>query len=424
MELSTALIILAILLFFTAFASCSEMALASVSRIRIKAKVESGDKKAEEILELITDSERTITSIVVLNNIVNILIPTVSTLLFVGLFPVYGVLISTVLMTIIIVIFGEIIPKVYGRENAEKYLYSTIGLIKLIIKLIYPVAIIFITVSGLLNRLLAKKDDDEEDLVEVEEEILTMIEESAGEGKIDENEEELIRNAIEFNDKRVEEILQPKRNMVAVNANDTNEEIIELMIKERYSRIPVYEEDTDNIIGILSEREFLTEYIKDNEFDLKTILRQPLFIPDTQKISKLLPELQMSKSHLAIVLDERATVQGLVTVEDILEELVGEIWDEHDDVIFEYRKISETEYEVSGEMTIGDFNDLFETRDIESENQEATIAGYVIEIAERIPNIGDKFTDNDFEYLISEVFGNKVEKIQVKLLIDEKCEEE
>ncbi len=136
MELSTALIILAILLFFTAFASCSEMALASVSRIRIKAKVESGDKKAEEILELITDSERTITSIVVLNNIVNILIPTVSTLLFVGLFPVYGVLISTVLMTIIIVIFGEIIPKVYGRENAEKYLYSTIGLIKLIIKLI------------------------------------------------------------------------------------------------------------------------------------------------------------------------------------------------------------------------------------------------------------------------------------------------
>ncbi len=423
MELSTALVVLAILLFFTAFASCSEMALASVSRIRIKAKAESGDKKAEEILDLITDSERTITSIVVLNNIVNILIPTVSTLLFVELFPIYGVLISTVLMTIIIVIFGEIIPKVYGRENAEKYLYSTIGFIKFIIKLIYPIAIIFITISGLLNRALAKGDEDEEDLVEVEEEILTMIEESAGEGKIDENEEELIRNAIEFNDKRVEEILQPKRNVVAVNVNDTNEEIIELMIKERYSRIPVYEEDTDNIIGILSEREFLTEYIKDNKFDLRAILRQPLFIPDTQKISKLLPELQISKSHLAIVLDERATVQGLVTVEDILEELVGEIWDEHDDVIFEYRKISDTEYEVSGEMTIADFNDLYTTRDIESENQESTIAGYVIEIAERIPTLNDTFTDNDFEYIISEVSGQKVEKITVKLLEKEVIEE-
>ncbi len=419
MELSTAILILAILLFFTAFASCSEMALASVSRIRIKAKVESGDKKAEEILKLITDSERTITSIVVLNNIVNILIPTVSTLLFVGIFPVYGVLISTVLMTIIIVLFGEIIPKVYGRENAESYLYATIGFIKLVIKLIYPIAIIFIYISGLINRLLAKDDEDGVDLVEVEDEILTMIEESAGEGKIDENEEELIRNAIEFNDKRVEEILQPKRNMVAVNVSSTNEEIIELMIKERYSRIPVYEEDTDHIIGILSEREFLTEYIKDKSFDLRNILRQPLFIPDTQKISKLLPELQISKSHLAIVLDERATVQGLVTVEDILEELVGEIWDEHDDVIFEFRKISDTEYEVAGEMTIGDFNDLFETRDIESENQESTIAGYVIEIAECIPSVGAKFEDNDFEYEITEVDGNKVEKIVARLIIRE-----
>lgn len=415
MDPSTAVLILAILLFFTAFASCSEMALASVSRIRIKAKVESGDKKAEEIYALITDSEATITSIVVLNNIVNILIPTVSTLLFVELFPIYGVLISTVLMTIIIVIFGEIIPKVYGRENSEKYLYSTIGFIKFIIKIIYPIAIIFITISGLLNKILTKDDEEDDDAVEVEEEILTMIEESAGEGKIDENEEELIRNAIEFNDKRVEEILQPKRNVVAVNVTDSNEEIIELIVQERYSRIPVYEEDTDNIIGILSEREFLTEYIKNNNFDLRSILRPALFIPDTQKISKLLPELQMSKSHLAIVLDERATVQGLVTVEDILEELVGEIWDEHDDVVFEYRKISETEYEVSGEMTIADFNDLYETRDIESENQESTIAGYVIEIAERIPTLGDTYTDSDFIYEITEVSGQKVEKITVKL---------
>lgn len=416
MDLSSAIVILAILLFFTAFASCSEMALASVSRIRIKAKAESGDKKAEEILKLITNSERTITSIVVLNNIVNILIPTVSTLLFVELFPKYGVLISTVLMTVIIVIFGEIIPKVYGRENAEKYLFSTISLIKLIIKLIYPIAIIFITVSGFLNKLFAKDEVNEEDTLEVEDEILTMIEESAGEGKIDENEGELIRNAIEFNDKRVEEILQPKRNVISVNVNDSNEEIIELMIKERYSRIPVYENDTDNIIGILSEREFLTEYIKDNQFDLRTILRQALFIPDTQKISKLLPELQISKSHLAIVLDERATVQGLVTVEDILEELVGDIWDEHDDVVFEYRKINEYEYEVCGEMTIADFNDLYERKDIESENQESTIAGYVIELAERIPKISEKFTDNDFEFEIVEMSGQKIEKITVKLI--------
>lgn len=416
MDLSTALVLMVVLLFCTAFASCSEMALASVSRIRIKAKADNGDKKAIQILELITNSERTITSIVVLNNIVNILLPTISTIVFIQIAPQYGVFISTIVMTIVIILFGEIVPKVYGRENAEKYLYRTVTLVNLIINLIYPISIVFIKISGFINQILAKDDEEDEDLVEVEEEILTMIEESSQEGKIDESEEELIRNAIEFNDKRVEEILQPKRNMVMVNVEDKNEDIIELMINERYSRIPVYEEDSDHIIGILYEREFLTAYIANHNVNIRSILRKPLFIPDTQKISKLLPELQQSKSHLAIVLDERATVQGLVTVEDILEELVGEIWDEHDEVVTECRKISDHEYEVSGEMTIGDFNELFEIQDVESDSSESTIAGYVIELAERIPNQGDVFFDDDFEFKITEISGNKVEKIKVKLL--------
>ncbi len=416
MDLSTALVLMVVLLFFTAFASCSEMALASVSRIRIKSKAENGDKKAIKILELITNSERTITSIVVLNNIVNILLPTISTIVFIQISPEYGVFISTVVMTVVIILFGEIVPKVYGRENAEKYLYQTVGLINVIINIIYPVSIIFIKISGFINRILAKDNEEEEDLVEVEEEILTMIEESSQEGKIDESEEELIRNAIEFNDKRVEEILQPKRNMVMVNVDDKNEDIIELMINERYSRIPVYEEDSDHIIGILYEREFLTAYIANHKVNIRSILRKPLFIPDTKKISKLLPELQQSKSHLAIVLDERATVQGIVTVEDILEELVGEIWDEHDDVIIECRKISDKEYEVSGEMNISDFNELFEIQDVESDSSESTIAGYVIELAERIPSLDDVFYDEDFEFKITEISGNKVEKIKVKLI--------
>ncbi len=416
MDLSTALVLMVVLLFCTAFASCSEMALASVSRIRIKAKADNGDKKAIQILGLITNSERTITSIVVLNNIVNILLPTISTIVFIQIAPQYGVFISTTVMTIVIILFGEIVPKVYGRENAEKYLYRTVNLVNLIINLIYPISIMFIKISGFINQILAKDDEEDEDLVEVEEEILTMIEESSQEGKIDESEEELIRNAIEFNDKRVEEILQPKRNMVMVNVEDKNEDIIELMISERYSRIPVYEEDSDHIIGILYEREFLTAYIANHNVNIRSILRKPLFIPDTQKISKLLPELQQSKSHLAIVLDERATVQGLVTVEDILEELVGEIWDEHDEVVTECRKISDHEYEVSGEMTIGDFNELFEIQNVESDSSESTIAGYVIELAERIPNQGDVFFDDDFEFNITEISGNKVEKIKVKLL--------
>ncbi len=422
MDLSTELVFIVFLLFCTAFASCSEMAIASVSRIRVKAKAENGDKKAVKILELISNSERTITSIVVLNNIVNILLPTVSTVIFLELMPKYGLMVSTVVMTIVIVLFGEIIPKIYGRENSEKFLYSTVGVINFILKLIYPIAIIFQFVSSFFTNIMRSKDEDFDFSSEVEEEILTMIEESSQEGKIDESEEELIRNAIEFNDKRVEEILQPKRNMVMVDVTSSNEEIIALMIKERYSRIPVFEDNTDNIIGILSEREFLTEYIADKNINIKDILREALFIPDTQKISKLLPELQQSKSHIAIVLDERATVQGLVTVEDILEELVGDIWDEHDDVVHEYDMISETEVEVSGEMTINDFNELFTAEDIQSDSLESTIAGYVIEIAECIPDIGQIYYDENFSYEIIEMSGKKIERIKIKL-IEEKYEE-
>lgn len=391
------------------------MAVASVSRIRIKSKAENGDKKAIKILVLISNSEKTITSIVVLNNIVNILLPTVSTVIFLELMPTYGLMVSTVVMTIVIVLFGEIIPKIYGRENAERFLYSTVDLINFIIKLIYPIAIIFQYVSSLFTKLMKSDHEEDDDGSEVEDEILTMIEESSQEGKIDESEEELIRNAIEFNDIRVEEIIQPKRNMVMVDVEATNEEIIELMVKERYSRIPVYEENTDHIIGVLSEREFLTEYIANKDFDIRGILREALFIPDTQKISKLLPELQQSKSHLAIVLDERATVQGLVTVEDILEELVGEIWDEHDDVTFEYNMISDEEVEVSGEMTINDFNELFTAEDIESDSLESTVAGYVIELAECIPDLGEVFSDDNFSYEITEVHGKKIEKIKITL---------
>ncbi len=416
MDLSSEIVIIIFLLICTAFASCSEMAIASVSRIKIKTKAENGDKKAIKILALISNSESTITSIVVLNNIVNILLPTVSTVIFLELMPVYGIMVSTVVMTIVIVLFGEIIPKIYGRENAESFLYSTVGIINFVIKLIYPIAIIFQSISRIFTKILKPKNDDGESYSEVEDEILTMIEESSQEGKIDESEEELIRNAIEFNDKRVEEILQPKRNMVMVDVETSNDEIIKLMIKERYSRIPVFENNTDNIIGILSEREFLTEYIADKNVNIIKMLREPLFIPDTQKISKLLPELQQSKSHLAIVLDERATVQGLVTVEDILEELVGEIWDEHDDVIFEYKMISETEVEISGEMTINDFNELFEAKDIESDSLETTVAGYVIELAECIPDVGNKYQDDNFSYEITEVNGKKIEKIKIKYL--------
>ncbi len=402
-----------LLLCLSAFFSASEIAISAASRIRYKARAEDGDEKAARILKLLENNEKTITAIVVLNNIINILIPTLSTIIFISMIEreKLAIFTSTVTVTIILIFFAEILPKVYGKERNEGHLNRSYKIIELSIWIVTPISFFVFKFTHFFRERVFPKNTDVG--IEVEDEILTMIEEGVEEGQLEESEEELIRNAIEFNDIRVEEILQPKSKMIMINVVEEHQTIFDTIIKERYSRMPVYDKDKDNIIGILSEREFLTNYIINKEFDLKATLRDVLFIPDTMKISKLLPELQNSHSHLAIVVDERGTVQGLVTVEDILEELVGEIWDEHDDIIHIYKKLNDNLYEISGEMTINDFNDLFDEKDIESEKSESTIAGYVLELAERIPEITNEFSDNIFDFKIIKMDGNKIDKMIV-----------
>ena len=411
-SVSSMIIFLIILFILSAIYSASEMAVSSANRIRYKSRVEAGDKKAKKVLDLLENNDRSITSIVIINNIINILIPTIATIIFLAIIEDDSIAIftSTIFVTFFLILFSEITPKVYGIERSEQFLNVFTGFIRFSVKLIKPLAFLSLKCTDFLKENVFPKSDDSLS-VEVEEEILTMIEESVEDGQLEVAEEELIRNAIEFNDIRVEEILQPKRNMIMININETKENILKTINEVRYSRIPIYENDTDNIIGVLSEREFLSNYIENKDIDIRTFLRDVIFIPDTMKISKLLPELQKSRSHMAIVVDERATVQGLVTVEDILEELVGEIWDEHDDVILEYKKLTDLKYEISGDMTINDFNDLFELKDIESTNSESTIAGYLLEIAERIPDVKDKFEDDCFEYIITKMDGNKIDTI-------------
>lgn len=415
-SLTNSFLLLTILMLATAFFSASEMAISSINKNRIKALSDS-DKRANTVLYLLENYDRTITTIVVANNIINIMIPIIATIMFIHVIQneSVAVIVSTISVSLILIMFGEIIPKIYGREKCEIHSLRFSGVIKFGIKILYPIIAIFLLVSKLTKKIMFKNKIDSP-LVEIEDEILTMIEESVEEGQLEENEEELIRNAIEFNDVRVEQILQPKRNMVMLNITMENAEIYEILKEQRYSRIPVYENDTDNIIGIMSEREFLTEYIENRQFDPRAILREVIFIPDTMKASKLLPKLQKSHVHLAIVLDERATVQGLVTTEDILEEIVGEIWDEHDEVIEEVVQIEKHKYLVSGEMSINDFNDLYDIiKDIESEQSEATIAGYVIELAECIPDVDDVFEDTKFSYKVVEKDGNKIEKILIEI---------
>lgn len=410
--------VLIILLCLSAFLSSSEMALISLSSIRLKMSSDEGNKKAKKTQKLLNNYNLTIVSIVVGNNIVNILLPTISTLFFTQLISnkLIAIFVSTVLMTIIVIFFGEIIPKIYGKDQQENLVFKVVDILDVMIRILYPITKIFLVFTDFIQDHFFPETSDEE--IEVEEELLTRIEEGVEEGSLNEDEEELIRNAIEFEEIRVEEVLRPKADIFMINADTPNDEIFMLMSKERYSRIPVYEHDTDNIIGILYERDFLTAYIDYRDLDIRDILREVNFIPDTMRISLLLPQLQKDRSHLAMVVDEHGTIQGLITVEDIIEELVGDIWDEDEDIQSEIKPLNNQQYLVLGSVTLSDFNEYFgneELPEIESE-QENTIAGYVIELLQAIPKEGDRCCDETYRFEVKSMDNNRIDQILVTIL--------
>lgn len=410
--------VLIILLCLSAFLSSTEMALISLSSIRLKMSSDEGNKKAKKTQKLLNNYNLTIVSIVVGNNIVNILLPTISTLFFTQLISnkLIAIFVSTVLMTIIVIFFGEIIPKIYGKDQQENLVFKVVDILDVMIRILYPITKIFLVLTDFIQDHFFPETSDEE--IEVEEELLTRIEEGVEEGSLNEDEEELIRNAIEFEEIRVEEVLRPKADIFMINVDTPNDKIFMLMSKERYSRIPVYEHDTDNIIGILYERDFLTAYIDYRDLDIRDILREVNFIPDTMRISLLLPQLQKDRSHLAMVVDEHGTIQGLITVEDIIEELVGDIWDEDEDIQSEIKPLNNHQYLVLGSVTLSDFNEYFENKElpeIESE-QENTIAGYVIELLQAIPKEGDRCCDETYRFEVKSMDNNRIDQILVTIL--------
>lgn len=411
----TLIFIIIALLGLSAMNSGLEMALASVNRIRVKTRSENGDKKAKKILELIENYEEASTTIIVFNNIVNILLASVSSSFFITIAPKYGVLLSTIVMTVLILIFGEIVPKIYGVTHPEKMLYALEPFLNSSRVLLKPFVLVFLSINRNIQKVFKSDDDEEVEYGEVEEELLTIINESELEGKLDADDGELIRNAVEFNEIRVSEIYSPKDKFVAVDIEDDVDDVLKMLKREKFSRVPVYEEDTDNIIGILYERDFYMHYTTAHQVDIRTIMREPVYVPDTMKISKLLVTLQQKHNHMSIVVDERGTVVGLCTMEDILEELVGDIWDEHESVEHEYIKISEKKFEVRGDFSINDFNDLFETNDLIPETDEDTIAGYVLELAERIPDDGEVIETEDFLFTVYTENGKKINTIIVEL---------
>lgn len=401
------LIIIVLCVMMSAYFSATETAFSSLNRIRIKNMADKGNKRAVLVAKLSDQYDSMLSTILIGNNIVNIGCSSLATVLCLKwLGEDMGPSISTIATTVVVLIFGEISPKSIAKESPEKFAMFSAPILKVLMVILTPFNYLF----GLWKKLLSKIIKSDEDRGITEEEILTIVEEATQEGGIDEEEGSLIRSAIEFREMEAVDILTPRIDVEGVEIHATKEQIAEVFTETGYSRLPVYEDSLDHIVGIIYHKDF-HNYVYHTEQEVSSIIRPVRFITKTRKISDLLKELQQEKSHIAVVLDEFGGTVGIVTMEDILEEIVGEIWDEHDEIIQAFEKISEEEYVVLGSANV---EKLFEELEIDDEVEVVTVSGWVMNLLERIPKENDKVTYKDWEITVLEMNGKRVEKASVK----------
>lgn len=379
------IIAIIVLICFSAYFSASETAFTSVNRIRIKNLANDGDKRARSVQELSERYDDLLSTILVGNNIVNIATSAIATVLFMEIYPIYGATISTVVVTIVVLIFGEISPKSLAKENPEKFAMASAPFLKLLMILLAPVNWLF----KCWKKLLALIFNADEVKPITEDELLTIVEEAETEGGIDEEQSELIQNAIEFNELEAWDVLTPRVDIKAAEIDAPLEEIEELFLSTGFSRLPIYEDDLDSIVGVLNQKDF-HNYIKGKNTPVSEYVKPVIFVAGSMKISQLLKRLQMGKTHIAIIVDEYGGTSGLVTMEDIIEELVGEIYDEHDAVALQdIVQQQDGSYRVLCGTNLDKMFDFF---DVEEEVDATTVNGWVVLQLDNLPKVGDSFT--------------------------------
>lgn len=403
-----------ILVMCSAYFSATETAFTSLNTIRMKTWAENGDKRAARALAVGEDYDKLLSSILIGNNIVNITATTISTLLFTKIFVTYGATISTVVITIVVLIFGEISPKSVAKEFPERFAMFSAPILRVIIVVLTPLNFLFSMWKKLLSKIFKPSGDDGI----TEEELMGIVDQAESEGGLDAHEGDLIRASIEFNDLDVSDILTPRVDLVAVDEESTMQEVGALFVENGYSRLPVYHETIDNIIGVVHQKDFYKARVR-GEDRLAMIKSPVVYTTPNTKIFKLLRILQMNKVHMAVVVDEYGGTEGIVTLEDILEELVGEIWDEHDEVTEFLRKQPDGSYNIDCTTDLDDMYDLFE---IKGECEASTVSGWVLEQIDRIPKQGDHFIAEGLEVTVTAVDNRRVMEINVKPVPQEKAE--
>ena len=409
----SSILILVLLITMSAYFSATETAYSSLNKIKLKSIANKGNKKAKLALELSEKYDSVISTILIGNNIVNIATASLATVLFTKLLGSSGVTVSTIVMTILILIFGEISPKSIAKDIPESFAIFSAPLLNVFCIILKPVNHIFCLWKKLISKVL--KIQKHSGITE--DEILTIAEEAENEGGINPQQLEIIKSAIELNEQEVIEAFTPRVDMIAVKDSCSKEELLNLFIESGFSRIPVYHDNIDNVIGIINEKDLINIVVNNNNEEISSIIKPLNVIQPHMKLSHLLKVLQNNKSHMALIADEYGGTMGIITLEDILEELVGEIWDEHDKVVNDIEKIGEDEYIVRGNANI---EKVLEEVDLEDEFEVNSVNGWVIQQFGKIPKVGESFEYKNLKIVIQKSTKRCV--LEIRLTVDEPLE--
>ena len=410
-----------ILVMCSAFFSGTETAFSSVSKIRIRNKAENGDKRAKKALYVAENYDKALSTILVGNNVVNIAASALSTILFVSfLGDAMGTVVSTVVLTLVVLVCGEVLPKNLAIENNEKICLSAAPVLIFLMTIFTPLTFLLLRLSKLVTNVSGKNREASPTVTE--DELKFIVESIEEEGVLEEQESELVQSALDFDEKTAYDILTPRVDMTALSVDCDVNDARDTILRERYSRIPVYKDNIDNIIGILHTRDFLEALLRNETPDISRMIQPAYYIYRSKKLSSLLADFRHRKLHIAVVTDDYGGTLGIVTMEDLLEQLVGDIWDEDEEVEHKYKKLGENEYEISGDMNIDDMLELIDKDDRYIDSDSKSVGGWVIEQIGDIPVRGNSFTYKELSVRVDKVEDQRVNSVIIKY-VPEKTEE-
>lgn len=413
------IIVIFICILLSAFFSSVETAFSFVNVIRLQSYAEDGNKKAKTALYISNNFDKALTTILICNNIVNLGCSALATMFCYKLFNEAGPAVATGATTLLVLTFGEIIPKCLAKEHCEVYSLHTAGILRFLMIVLTPIVFLFIKLKELAIKVAGNKNEQPS---VTEDELKQIVENIEGEGVLEEDESEMVQSVLDFDDKTVLEVLTPRVDMTAIDIMESPEKLKHIIIESRYSRIPVYKDTIDHIIGILHTRDYLEDLANGVEPNIGKLIQTPYFVFNNQKLSKILSDFKRKRLHIAVVTDEYGGTLGIVTMEDLLEEIVGDIWDEDEEIENDFTKISDTQYIVSGDMPL---ENLFEIAQIDPDDVETdsvTVGGFVLEHFQTIPRRKANFVFENIKFVVQQVNSQRI--IAVDVFIEPKEENE